>query len=329
MRESVLVVGGAGYIGSHAAKQLRKKGYDVVILDDLSTGHRAAAAHGKLYEGSCADGALVRRIVRDHDVRAAMHFGAKALVAESQENPMAYYTANVAGTIALTGALIECGVRHFVFSSTCATYGEPDEVPIHEGVPQEPINPYGRTKLMVEQCLRDLNGAHGMRSAVLRYFNAAGADVEGELGEDHRPESHLIPRVIKVALGGDERVTINGTDYPTRDGTCVRDYVHVDDLAAAHIAAMELIRARDTSFDFNLGTERGHSVLDVITEIERIASRALPRENGPRRPGDPPVLVANSDKARTLLGWRPRYGLREIVETAYRWMKEHPEGYVD
>lgn len=327
MREEILVVGGAGYIGSHTAKILHKRGYKPTILDNLTTGHRAAARYGNFVEGSYDDVALVERVLREHKIQTVMHFGAKALVGESIEKPLLYYSANVSGTVNLLTAMRNVGIKHFVFSSTCATFGEPAEVPIHEGVAQNPVNPYGQSKLFVERILRDLHFSHGFNSAVLRYFNAAGCDPDGELGEDHAPETHLIPRALKAAIGQEAELVINGNDYPTKDGSCVRDYVHVNDLAEAHIKAMELMWKSNSSYDFNLGTERGYSVLEVADTIERVTGNKLKRRMGPRRPGDPPALVADSSKARTVLGWTPQHDLDSIVRSAYDWMKKHPNGY--
>lgn len=326
MREEILVVGGAGYIGSHVAKILSSRGYKPVALDDLSSGHKQAARGFPLIQGNYADISFVEKVLKEYRIGTVMHFGAKALVGESIENPLLYYATNVGGTVGLLTAMRNAGVRHFVFSSTCATFGEPAQIPIHETVEQKPVNPYGQSKLFVEKILKDLERL-GFRSAVLRYFNAAGADLHGELGEDHRPETHLIPRAISVALGREKELVINGGDYATADGSCVRDYVHVNDLAEAHIKAMELIWEKDASFDFNLGTERGCSVFEVVQAIERASGKKLPVRMGPRRPGDPPTLVADSRKARDVLGWKPVIDLDTMVQTAYEWMKAHPNGY--
>ncbi|MBI3544097.1 MAG: UDP-glucose 4-epimerase GalE [Deltaproteobacteria bacterium] len=327
MRESVLVVGGAGYIGSHTAKLLAKQDYEPVILDNLSTGHRKAAGELALHVGSYEDAALVERVLRTHKITTVMHFGARALVGESVADPLAYYQANVAGTLGLITGMLRAGVKRIVFSSTCATFGTPAEIPIGEGVAQNPVNPYGRTKLFVEQILRDLAGASDLRYAVLRYFNAAGADPEGALGEDHDPETHLIPRAIQVALGRAPKLTVYGSDYPTKDGSCVRDYVHVTDLAEAHVRAMKLIGTRDESFDFNLGSEHGYTVLEIVKAIERISGRGVTCEIGARRPGDPAVLIADSAKARKLLDWRCRHDLDSIIRTTFNWMEKNPNGY--
>lgn len=325
----ILIIGGAGYIGSHTAKLLHKKGYKPIVLDDLSTGHRQAVRHGSLHEGSYNDASQVERVLREHKIGTVMHFGAKALVGESVENPLLYYSSNVGGTLSILAAMRGAGASNIIFSSTAATFGEPSpqDVPIHERVAQSPVNPYGRSKLFAERILRDMDAAYGIKSGILRYFNAAGADPERELGEDHRPETHLIPRVLAVALGREERLTVHGSDYPTPDGSCVRDYIHVNDLAAAHIQAMELLWEKRESFDFNLGTEHGYSVLEVIRTAEKVTGRKIPYEVGPRRPGDPPVLVADSAKAHRTLGWRAGFDLAGMIETAYQWMEKHPRGY--
>lgn len=333
MPESVLIIGGAGYIGSHVSKLLARRGHNPVILDDLSTGHRPSAGRFEFHQGSYADPDLVEALlsgrVGGHKFTTVMHFGAKALVEESMRDPLLYYDANVSGTIVLLRAMLKTGVKRFIFSSTCATFGMPTKLPLDETQPQNPINTYGQTKLAVERMLADLDRAHGLRSAVLRYFNAAGADPEGELGEWHNPETHLLPRAIRAALGGQQSdpLRVFGTDYPTPDGTCVRDYVHVNDLGDAHIRAMEKLAREDRSFDVNLGSERGYTVLEVIREIERVSRKPLAWKADPRRAGDPPELVADSSRARKLLDWKPAHDLASIVGTAYRWLEAHPRGY--
>lgn len=329
MRETVLVVGGAGYIGSHTAKILGSQGYEPVILDDLSTGHRAAAGSFEFHQGDFRDTRLVSRLLKERKIGTVMHFGAKALVDESMRDPLLYYEANVAGTVALLRAMIEANVGRIIFSSTCAVFGLPRTIPITESERQEPINVYGRTKLFVERILKDAEAAYGVRHAILRYFNAAGADPDGVLGEDHAEETHLIPRAIQALLGRASKLVVNGNDYPTADGSCIRDYVHVNDLAAAHIRAMELIRDRDSSVDFNLGSEKGYSIFEVIRMIEKVTGRKLDFDLGPRRPGDPPALVADSSKARKNLEWTARYDFEAIVRTAYAWMERHPRGYAE
>ncbi len=318
--ESILVAGGAGYIGSHVAKLLAQKGYHPVVLDNLVYGHRWAAKWGTFVEADLADRERVRDVLLEHRIRAVMHFAAFAYVGESVRVPAKYYRNNVANTIALLEVMAEVESEHFIFSSTCATYGEPEQVPIPEGHPQRPINPYGRTKLMVEQMLHDFEVAHGMRHVNLRYFNAAGADPEGELGEDHDPETHLIPLVLEVALGKRQHIAIFGTDYPTPDGTCIRDYIHVTDLAEAHVLALEHLLAGGESRSYNLGNGQGYSVRQVIDGARRLTGHPIPSLEARRRWGDPAVLVGSSEKIRAELGWEPRYaGLETILETAWKW----------
>lgn len=326
---SVLVTGGAGYIGSHAVKALRASGADVVIYDDLSAGHRAAvkAMHAPLEEGSITDTARVREVMTAHGVDAVLHFAAWLSVPDSVRDPVGYYENNVGGALSVLHAAVDAGVKHFIFSSTAATFGNPVETPITEDHPQRPINAYGETKLAVERALPHFERAYGLRSVVLRYFNAAGADPEGLLGEDHHPETHLIPRAIDAALGRDA-FAIFGLDYDTPDGTCLRDYVHVTDLAAAHVLALDSLRANGPSAAYNLGNGQPLSVREVLTSIERVTGRQVPAAEGPRRPGDPAVLYASSDRIKRELGWKPRYeAIDVIVETAFRWREAHPRGY--
>jgi UDP-glucose 4-epimerase len=326
---SVLVTGGAGYIGSHTVKALRAAGADVVIYDDLSAGHQRAAkaAGAPLEQGTIADTARLREVLRAHGVDAIMHFAAWLSVTESVRDPASYYDNNVGGALSVLRAAAEAGIEHFIFSSTAATFGDPLETPITEAHPQRPINPYGETKLAVERALPHFERAYGIRSVTLRYFNAAGADPDGALGEDHRPEIHVIPRAIDAALGRAD-FAIYGVDYATPDGTCLRDYVHVTDLAAAHILALESLRAGGKSTAYNLGNGKPISVREVVTSVERVTGRRLPAGTAPRRPGDPGVLFASSEKIRRELGWQPRYeALDVIVETAWRWREAHPNGY--
>jgi UDP-glucose-4-epimerase GalE len=324
---AVLVTGGAGYIGSHAAKALHRAGYAVVVYDNLVAGHRGAARYGTLVEGDIADVAFVRDTLRRHDIFAVMHFAAFLDVGESVRQPARYYRNNVGGALSVLEAMAAESVRHFVFSSTCATYGEPIETPIAETHPQNPINAYGETKLAVERALPHLERAHGIRWVALRYFNAAGADPDGELGEDHSPEIHVIPRAIEAATGG-PGLQVFGDDYPTPDGTCLRDYIHVADLADAHVRALEAIAETGKSGAYNLGTGHPHSVREVIGAVERVTGRKVPWTLAPRRPGDPAVLYAASHKAQSELRWTPRFGdLETIVRTAWAWHQAHPEGY--
>jgi UDP-glucose-4-epimerase GalE len=326
---SVLVTGGAGYIGSHAVKALRGAGVPVVIFDNLSAGHRAAAAAAgaPLEQGDVRDTARVREVVRTHGVEAILHFAAWLSVPDSVGDPLGYYENNVGGALSVLRAAAESGVRHFIFSSTAATFGTPVETPITEGHPQRPINPYGETKLAVERALPHFERAYGIRSIALRYFNAAGADPDGRLGEDHDPETHVIPRAIDAALGRGS-FTVFGLDYDTPDGTCLRDYVHVTDLASAHVLALESLRAGGPSASYNLGNGKPLSVRDVLNSIERVTGRKVPAAEGARRPGDPGVLFAASDRIKRELGWTPRFeDIDLIVETAWRWRDTHPNGY--
>lgn len=326
---NILVVGGAGYVGSHAARLLDAAGHEVWVYDNLSRGHRAAALPGRLVEGDVSDGARTRQVLRDKRIDAVMHFAAFALVGESVADPALYYRNNVIAALELLDAMRDEDVRRLVFSSTTATYGEPspEEIPIAESTRQDPINPYGFTKLVIERAMADYAHAYGLGYAALRYFNAAGAAADGEIGEDHDPESHLIPIVLQVALGQRDHVTIFGDDYPTPDGTCIRDYIHVSDLGAAHLKALE--RLEDgKGICVNLGTGKGNSVRQVIDACRSVTGRPIPEVIGERRPGDPPELVADASLARELLEWEPRYtDIREIVETAWRWHQRHPHGY--
>ena len=324
---SVLVTGGAGYIGSHAAKALHQAGHPVVVFDNLAAGHREAVTCGELVEGDVTDVAAVRSALRRHDVFAVMHFAAFLDVGESVREPARYYRNNVVGALSVLEAMVTEQRRYFVFSSTCATYGDPIETPIAETHPQRPINSYGETKLAVERALVHFERAYGLGSIALRYFNAAGADPDGEVGEDHSPEIHLIPRAIHAATGG-PGLEVFGDDYPTPDGTCLRDYVHVSDLADAHVRALHTLTQTGRSGAYNLGTGRPHSVREVIDMVERVTGRRVPWTVAARRPGDPAVLYAAADKARTELGWTPRFpDLESIVRTAWAWHRARPHGY--
>lgn len=324
---NVLVVGGAGYIGSHATRQLSAAGHQVWVYDNLSRGHRRAIPEGMLIEGEVADRPRLVAALRDHEIDAVMHFAAFALVNESVNDPAIYYRNNVIAALELLDAMREAGVDRLVFSSTTATYGEPDDIPIPESTPQRPINPYGFTKLVIEQALADYAAAYGLGYAALRYFNAAGAHPDGDIGEDHDPETHLIPIVLQVALGQRDRITIFGDDYPTADGTCVRDYIHVDDLADAHLRALDRLRP-GSGLCLNLGTGRGTSVREIIEACRRVTGHAIPEIIGTRRAGDPPALIADAGLAAEVLGWKPRYTeIEPIVETAWRWHRTHPRGY--
>jgi len=316
----VLVTGGAGYIGSHTCKCLASAGHVPVVFDDLSQGHEWAVKWGPLERGSLNDSARVAEALAHHQVNAVVHFAASALVGESMTNPGKYFRNNALGTFTLLEAMQAAGVGTIVFSSTCATYGDPVRIPIDETHPQVPVNPYGESKLMVEKMLRWYGEAHGLRWIALRYFNAAGADPDGEIGEDHDPESHLIPLVIGGTLGTRPPVKVFGTDYPTPDGTAVRDYIHVVDLADAHLRALDRLGAGTPSQAINLGTGRGHSVREVIDTVTRASGKTAPFAVAPRRPGDPPELIADPSRARDVLGWTPRYPeLGTIVAHAWKW----------
>jgi UDP-glucose-4-epimerase GalE len=317
---SILVTGGAGYVGSHACKALAAAGHAPIAYDNLGRGHRELVRWGPLEEGDVRDGARLDAVFARHRIDAVMHFAALAYVGESVGEPALYYRNNVGGTLELLEAMRRAGVDLLVFSSTCATYGTPERMPIGEDTEQRPINPYGTSKLVVERVLRDYDAAYGLRSVSLRYFNAAGCDPDGEVGEDHDPETHLIPRVLTAAGGAAPHVEVFGTDYPTPDGTCVRDYVHVADLADGHVRALDYLRRGGATTAINLGTGRAFSVREVIGAAERVTGRRIPVREGPRRPGDPPVLVADPTRARAVLGFAPRFtDIEPIVATAWRW----------
>jgi len=324
---NVLVTGGAGYIGSHTCKALAAAGYSPIALDSLVYGHRWAVRWGPLERVDLADRDAVARALRDHRIDAVIHFAAYAYVGESMTDPGKYFRNNVANTLNLLEAMRAASVRAIVFSSTCATYGVPDAVPIAEDHPQRPVNPYGESKLFIERALHWHGVAHGLRWMALRYFNAAGADPDGEIGEDHEPETHLIPLAIETALGRRSELQVMGTDYPTPDGTAVRDYIHVTDLADAHVRALRYLAEGGTSGSLNLGTGNGHSVREVVAMVERVSGRKVNTRNAPRRAGDPPALVAAPGRARELLGWESRWSsLESIVRTAFRWHGAHVPG---
>ena len=324
---SVLVTGGAGYIGSHAAKALHRAGYRVVVFDNLIAGHREAVRYGGLVEGDITDVGAVRRALTEHQVTAVMHFAAYLDVGESVSHPAPYYRNNVIGALSVLEAMVAEKVGVFIFSSTCATYGEPTEMPIPETHPQRPINSYGETKLAVERALGHFERAYGLKWTALRYFNAAGADPDGEIGEDHSPEIHLIPRAIQATSGG-PGLQLFGDDYPTPDGTCLRDYTHVSDLADAHVRALETLVATGKSQAYNLGTGQPHSVREVIDTVSRVTGTKVPWTLGPRRAGDPAILYAAPQKARSELQWIPRFpDLDAIVRDAWQWHRTHPDGY--
>lgn len=316
----ILVVGGAGYIGSHTNKLLSQKGYETLVYDNLVYGHREAVKYGTLIVGDLADTEHLETVFRKNEIEAVFHFAAYAYVGESVTNPSKYYNNNVANTLHLLDMMIKYKVRNIVFSSTCATYGVPEEMPITEEMPQNPINPYGRSKLMMERILADYHAAYGLDYCCLRYFNAAGADPEGELGESHMPETHLIPLILAAAAGNREAVKVFGTDYPTPDGSCIRDYIHVADLADAHLRAMEYLKNRGESTYMNLGNCAGNSVLEVIEAARKVTGKEIKVQFDDRRAGDPPVLVGSAKKAEELLHWKPKYGDIEVVlEHAWKW----------
>lgn len=316
----ILVTGGAGYIGSHACKALAAEGFLPIVIDNLCYGHREAVRWGPFEQGDIADRSWLDDVFERHRPLAVMHFAAFAYVGESVSNPGKYYRNNVVGTLTMLEAMRDHGVNTLVFSSTCATYGVPETVPIAESAPQAPINPYGMSKLMVEAMLSDFDRAHGLKSIALRYFNAAGADPECEIGERHDPETHLIPLALEAAAGKGAPLTVFGEDYPTADGTCIRDYIHVTDLAEAHVAALRALLAGAQSRAYNLGTGMGYSVRQVLETIEKVTGRPVPHDVGPRRPGDPAELVADPSAAGRDLGWSPRKSdLDSIVGTAWAW----------
>jgi UDP-glucose 4-epimerase len=322
-KPSILVTGGAGYIGSHTVFALKQAGYDVVILDNLVYGHRdlvEKVLQVELIVGDTSDRPLLDNLFKTRNFAAVMHFSAYAYVGESVTDPAKYYRNNVLGTLVLLEAMLAASTKNFVFSSTCATYGIPDIVPIPENHPQNPINPYGATKLMVERILADFDQAYGLKSVRFRYFNAAGAHPDGLLGEDHNPETHLIPLVLLTALGKRQSISIFGTDYPTPDGTCIRDYIHVSDLADAHILGLEyLLKGGDSEF-FNLGNGQGFSVREVIAAAAQVTGLNIPITECDRRPGDPPSLIGSGEKARKILGWQPQYpDIQDIVNHAWQW----------
>ena len=325
----VLVVGGAGYIGSHCVRQLVAAGHHPVVLDNLVFGHRGAVGAGiPFYNVDLGDEAAVGRILHEESIELVMHFAAFAYVGESVAEPRKYYENNFVATLRLLEAMLDNGVKKFVFSSTCATYGEPERLPIVESLPQAPINPYGQTKLDVENCLKAFAHAYGLSFAAFRYFNAAGAAEDGSIGEDHSPETHLIPLVIDAATGRRENIKIFGTDYDTPDGTCLRDYVHVDDLSRAHIAAFEKLETPGVGHFYNLGTGRPNSVREIIQAVEAVTGLKVPVIEDVRRAGDPPVLYADSSKAQAELGWEIKFTeVSDIIATAWRWHEAHPKGF--
>ncbi len=324
----ILVTGGAGYVGSACLRYLLSQGCDAVAYDNLVQGHAQAVPQGRLIEGELADTEALTAALKKVKADAVMHFAAATCVGESVENPSYHYSNNIGGTLSLLNAMRAAGVKRMLFSSTCATYGMTPKIPMSESTPQEPFSPYARTKLTVEWMIRDFAEAYGLGFTLLRYFNASGASSDGQFGEDHDPENHLIPLVLGVPLGQRDKITIFGTDYPTPDGTCIRDYVHVDDLASAHWLAIGATTP-DTREIFNVGTGNGQSVMQIIEACEQVTGQTIPRELADRRPGDPPALVADPVKLKKQLGWQPRYtDIKDVVATAWQWHQANPAGYV-
>ena len=318
--EKILVVGGAGYIGSHMVKDLLSRGYDVITLDNLSTGHQDLLPGGTFVEGDLGDREVLNRIFKNHKISAVMHFAAFSLVGESVEDPLKYYRNNLSATTTLLSAMIQYRVKRFIFSSTAAVYGEPEQIPITEKHPCNPTNPYGTSKIAIEKMLQDCDSAYGLKYISLRYFNASGADESGMIGERHSRETHLIPLVLKVAVGERENISIYGTDYPTQDGTCIRDYIHVSDLTQAHLLALKALLSDKQSAVYNLGNNQGYSVREVIELAEKVTGKQIPILEADRRPGDPARLIASSEKIKSSLGWRPKYeNLETIIKTAWVW----------
>jgi UDP-glucose 4-epimerase len=326
--KKILVIGGAGYIGSHMCKYLAQKGHQPIILDNLSNGHIGATKYGHFIQGSISDKNILKEIFSKYEILSVMHFAALCYVGESVISPAIYYQNNVVNTLNLLNEMIKMNINNFIFSSSCATYGEPIETPITELHPQNPINPYGRTKLIIEKILNDYNTAYGLNSISLRYFNASGADSDGEIGEDHKPETHLIPLAIQSAMGQRDLINIYGNDYPTKDGTCIRDYIHVMDIAQAHYLALKKILNDSKSTVYNLGNNRGYSVMEVIETVQEITGVSFPVKIVDRRNGDPAILFGSSEKAKKELNWKLEFSeLHTIIETAWNWHKKHPDGY--
>jgi UDP-glucose-4-epimerase GalE len=324
----ILVVGGAGYIGSHMCKYLHKEGLQPIVLDNLSRGHKQAVQWGTFYEGDMDDVTLLKKIFSSHTIAAVMHFAAFCYVDESMHHPLKYYKNNIASTLVLLEQMRVFGVDKFIFSSTCATYGEPESLPLVEDHPQRPINPYGRSKLMLEQILDDMDSAYRLRSVCLRYFNAAGADPEGELGEDHLPETHLIPLIMQTVLGQRPEMTIFGDAYPTPDGTCVRDYIHIQDLAQAHYLSLQHLLQGGDSRKYNLGNGDGYSIMDVIQTAEKVTGSKLVYNYAEPRPGDPASLVGSAELITKDFGWQPQFDtLEKILQTAWNWHVKNPHGF--
>ncbi|MFJ5623168.1 UDP-glucose 4-epimerase GalE [Peribacillus loiseleuriae] len=327
---AILVTGGAGYIGSHTVLELLNQGEEVIVVDSLRTGHEQSVVGGQFYQGDLRDRSFLNHVFESHEIEAVIHFAASSLVGESVSHPLDYYENNLIASHTLVSTMLEHGVKKIVFSSTAATYGEPKQIPIKETDTTDPTSPYGETKLAMEKMFRWCDGAYGLKSISLRYFNAAGAHPDGKIGEDHQPESHLIPIILQVALGERESIGIFGADYPTEDGTCIRDYIHVMDLANAHWLALQHLRISEASEVFNLGNGKGFSVKEVIETARNVTGHPIPESVSPRRAGDPAVLIASSKKAQSVLGWKPKFNdLETIIETAWNWHQANPNGYED
>lgn len=325
---NILVTGGAGYIGSHTVKMLNDLGKNVIAYDNLSKGHRSAVKCNVFVKGDIFDSELLEDTIKRYGIDSVVHFAAYSLVGESMEKPIIYYHNNVEGTLNLLNVMLKCNVKKLVFSSSAAVYGEPDTVPITEEISKKPTNVYGRTKLIMENVMEDYSNSYGLKYIALRYFNACGADDSGSIGEDHNPESHLIPIVLQACLGIRDGIKIFGDDYPTKDGTCIRDYIHVNDLARAHILALKALQEGQSSGAYNLGVGSGFSVKEIIDEAENITGIKIKKEIVQRRAGDPAVLIASSEKIRRSLGWEPEYiDIRNIIGTAWKWHRSHPNGY--
>jgi len=327
---AVLVTGGAGYIGSHCVRQLERDGQEVIVVDNLSKGHKDAVKKSKLYIGDIRDQDFIDNVFKSESIDSVIHFAADSLVGESMKVPLKYYRNNVYTSICLLEALVRHNVKYIVFSSTAATYGEPEKIPIEENDKTIPKNPYGETKLAIEKMLHWCDACNGIKYTVLRYFNASGADIDGDIGEDHSPESHLIPLVLKTAQGERDSMTVFGQDYETKDGTCVRDYIHVSDLADAHLLALKKLKETNNSKTFNLGTGQGFSVKEIIETSEKVVGHTINKNIGDRRSGDPAKLIASSTNAKSYLGWNPKYGnIIDLINTAWKWHENHPKGYAE
>lgn len=324
---NILITGGAGYIGSHCASILKEKGCNVVVVDNLSTGHAEAIKGIKFYNGSIGDMTLMHKVFSENNIDGVMHFAAFSLVGESMEKPYEYYRNNVCESMSLFNSMVKHGVKYIVFSSTAATYGQPDISPITEACIQNPINTYGETKLAIEKMLKWFGAAYDLKYVCLRYFNVAGAHPDGNIGEAHNPETHLIPIILQVANSRRDKLKIFGSDYPTSDGTCIRDYIHVVDLIDAHIKALEYMKHTDESNAFNLGSGGGYSNLEILNTARAVTGHQIPAEFAARRPGDPPELIASSEKAERILGWKRRFNIEDIIASAWKWHSAHPFGY--